>query len=443
MRTAGRIKKILKRVIDTICSDRDRYLVSASSNFTRKGKIKPEDIFMSLFLMEDKSLNGELLSYFEYNKDVPTSSAFVQARAKIKPEAFKDFFDGFVSATDDNRCKYLYKGYRLWAVDGSDSRVPENPDDADSYFPNPNGRHYNLYHINAMFDLMRHTYTDIVIQKKRSTNEIAALIEMVDKHKNPDVPIIFTADRGYECFNDMAHIKESGNKFVIRVKDVDSCGICSRLELPDRCFDVCMTLRLTRRYTYEIKEMQKNDCCIKHIIGDFDYLPKEYDRNAPAEFYELPVRIVRFKVGDNYETIMTNLSQEEFPPVEIKKIYGMRWGIETSFRQLKYTIGLNYYHSKKPDSILQEIYTRMVFYNFCQLIANCSKVKHSEKGRKFAYRINFTQAVNICRAFLKKKVKEEVVVNLIEKYILPIRTKRNYPRIKSPRRDVYFNYRIA
>ena len=46
---------------------------------------------MSLFLMEDKSLNGELLNYFDYKKDTPTSSAFVQARAKIKPEAFKDF----------------------------------------------------------------------------------------------------------------------------------------------------------------------------------------------------------------------------------------------------------------------------------------------------------------------------------------------------------------
>lgn len=47
------------------------------------------------------------------------------------------------------------------------------------------------------------------------------------------------------------------------------------------------------------------------------------------------------------EVIMTNLSQEEFSASEIKKIYGMRWGIETSFRDLKHTIGLNYYHSKK------------------------------------------------------------------------------------------------
>ena len=95
---------------------------------------------------------------------------------------------------------------------------------------------------------------------------------------------------------------ESGNKFVIRVKDVDSCGITSSLILPDRYFDACMTLYLTRRYTYEIKEMKKSDCRIKHILGDFDYLPKKYNRNAPAPFYELPIRIVRFKVGDNYET---------------------------------------------------------------------------------------------------------------------------------------------
>ncbi len=443
MRAVGRYKKILRNVIDNICSERDKYFVSPDSDFTRSGMIAPQDIFTSLLLMEDRSLSGEVIEYFGSKKDIPTSSAFVQARAKIKPEAFKAFFDGFISETADNRKKYLYKGYRLFAVDGSDSHVPDNPDDPDSYFSNSNGSRYNLYHINAMYDLLRHTYTDVVIQKKRTVNEVAAFIEMVEKHKNDDIPIIFTADRGYECYNDMAHIIESGHKFVIRVKDIDSRGIAAGLGLPDRYFDEYITLYLTRSYTEEIKKLMKYDCCIKHIVTDFDYLPKDYDRNSPAQFYELPIRIVRFKVKDSYEVTMTNLPKEEFPPVEIKKLYSMRWGIETSFRHLKYTIGLNYYHSKKPDSLLQEIYSRMVLYNFCQLITNRAKVKPSKKGRKYAYKINFTQAVKICRDYLKKKIREENVIKDIEKFIESVRTGRSSRRIKSPKRDVYFNYRIA
>ena len=38
--------------------------------------------------------------------------------------------------------------------------------------------------------------------------------------------------------------------------------------------------------------------------------------------------------------ITTNLPKEDFPVEEIKKVYAMRWGIETSFRELKYAIGL-------------------------------------------------------------------------------------------------------
>lgn len=441
----GKLRNKLFGVIDFVCTQREKYFVSSKKDFTRRGKFMPQDIFKSLLLMESKSLSHELLPYFNFKKETPTPSAFVQARAKIKPEGFEAVFDRFVSETTDNNAKYLYKGYRILAVDGSDSHVPDNPDDPESYFPNPNGRQYNLFHINAMYDLIRHTYTDVIIKKKRTTNERAAFIDMIETHRNDDIPIIFTADRGYESYNDMAHVTECGHKFVIRVKDIDSQGIAADLGLPDTYFDKCMILKLTRRATREIKEMRKTDACIRHIMGDLDYLPKDYDRKAPAQFYELPIRIVRFKVKNTTEVIMTNLSKEEFSVGEIKKIYGMRWGIETSFRDLKHTIGLNYYHAKKSDSILQEIYSRMVMYNFCQLITNSAKIKRpkSGKGRKLAYKINFSQSVQICREFLKNKIKCNDVLMLIEKYILPIRGGKDHPRTKAPRREIYFNYRLA
>lgn len=445
MSYVGKLRKKLFDVIDAVCVEREKYFSASKKDFTRRGKFKPQDIFKSILLMENKSLSHELLPYFDYKKDSPTPSAFVQAHAKIKPEGFKAVFDGFVSETTDHNDKYLHKGYRIFAVDGSDSHVPDNPDDPDSYFPNSNGSHYNLFHINAMYDLLRHTDTDVVIKKKRTTNERAAFIDMVEKHCNDKISIIFTADRGYESYNDMAHVTECGHKFVIRVKDIDSKGIIADFGLPDTFFDKCVTLKLTRRSTNEIKEMKKTDAFIRYIRGDFDYLPKDYDRKVPAQFYELPVRIVRFKVKNTTEVIMTNLSKEEFSASEIKRIYGMRWGIETSFRDLKHTIGLNYYHAKKSDSILQEIYSRMVMYNFCQLVTNSAKIKRPKlrKGRKFAYKINFSQSVQICREFLRNKIRCKDVLELIEKYILPIQGGKNHPRTNSPRREIHFNFRLA
>lgn len=445
MKYVERLRKKLFDVIDAVCTRREKYFTSSKKDFTRSGKFRPQDIFKSVLLMENKSLSHELLPYFDYKTDSPTPSAFVQARAKVKPEGFEAVFDGFVSETTDDNKKYLHKGYRIFAVDGSDSHVPDNPDDSGSYFPNPNGRHYNLFHIDAMYDLLRHTYSDVVITKKRTANERKAFVEMVEKHRNDKTPVIFTADRGYESYNDMAHVTECGHKFVIRVKDIDSKGILSDMGLPDTYFDRSMTFRLVRRATNEIKEMKKTDNLIRCVRGKFDYLPIEHRHNVPAKFYELPVRIVRFKVKNTTEVIMTNLSKEEFSASDIRRIYGMRWGIETSFRDLKHTIGLNYYHARKSDSILQEIYSRMVMYNFSQLVTNGAKIKRpkSRRGRKFAYKINFSQSVQICREFLRNKIRCKDVLELIEKYILPIRGRKDHPRINSPRREIYFNFRLA
>ncbi len=59
-------------------------------------------------------------------------------------------------------------------------------------------------------------------------------------------------------------------------------------------------------------------------------------------WYEFNCRVVRFKITeDTYETVITNLSREEFSMEEIREIYNMRWGEETSFCELKYAIGLN------------------------------------------------------------------------------------------------------
>lgn len=75
------------------------------------------------------------------------------------------------------------------------------------------------------------------------------------------------------------------------------------------------------------------------------------------------LRVLRFKISEeDYECILTNLPQNEFSANEIKKLYAMRWGIETSFRELKYAVGLTSFHAKKREYIIQEIWSRLILY---------------------------------------------------------------------------------
>ena len=53
------------------------------------------------------------------------------------------------------------------AVDGTDIQIAANPDDTTSYHPGTNGQKpYNLLHLNALYDLEKRLYTDVVIQGK-------------------------------------------------------------------------------------------------------------------------------------------------------------------------------------------------------------------------------------------------------------------------------------
>lgn len=116
----------------------------------------------------------------------------------------------------------------------------------------------------------------------------------------------------------------------------------------------------------------------------------------------------------------------------------MHWRIETSFRELKYGLGLIHFHSKKLEFIIQEIYARLIIYNFSMEIAQV--VALSAPLKQF-YQLNFTQAIDICkRFFLDQTVNVEI---LIRRYLLPIRQDRSDQRNITKKKFIGFLYRIA
>ena len=78
-------------------------------------------------------------------------------------------------------------------------------------------------------------------------------------------------------------------------------------------------------------------------VQTFDYLPI-----GSKEEYPISFRIARFKIADNsYETVITNLDRSCFSVEKLKELYHLRWLIETSFRELKYAIGLTSFQCQK------------------------------------------------------------------------------------------------
>lgn len=427
-----RYHKYLKSKLNDVIVDvsmSSEFIRNPKTDFTRNRKLGFLTTFNSILTMGGNTLDHELLELFEYKESLPCKSAFVQARQKILPEAFSHTFFEFTSRL--SRLK-THKGFHLLSVDGSSLNLCRNPHDKETFNSQGNQQKgYNEMELVAMYDLLNHVYTDAVLQGVNLKDERGALIDMI-----PNIPdkSIVIADRGYESYNVFSHFEEANQQYVVRVKDIASNGILSGFDLPDGEFDKTFTVNISN-YQKKVFKSLKN-YKLSPSISRFDF------SNKDNPIYSLTFRAVRIHLGnDKYQSVITNLSND-FTPGDLKYLYKLRWGIETSFRQLKYAVGLKNFHAKKKDSIIQEIYARLTLHNFCESIVQNAILLN--RSTKHSYKVNFTRAVQICRTYLR--FFNTVLINveaLIKRHLSIVRDNRSFKRNLKPKKFTSFVYRVS
>ena len=367
-----------------------------------------------LMSIGSSSMKKELYRYFGFDSDAVSLPGFSHSRAKIDEKAFKAIMDEVNKAYLMDK---TFKGYRLIAADGSELPVCNDPKDNDSHCADASIDGHSSLHINALYDVLNHRYLDCIIQPLKKKHEINAMIQMAESYKGDKA--IFMGDRFYGTFNGMEHLRHTGHKFLVRIKDLES-----------RSFIFKNIKAILDQY----KVLSDN--------STFDYLDKE------NRFYETDYRIVRFLINgeEKYETIITNLDRESFPPETIKELYGLRWQIEISYRHLKYSVGLNALHSKRRDFIRQEIWARMVMFNISMIITDhVQKSKLDKKERKWEYMVNITMSIFFIKEYIIKRKGGDPpdLEHLIAKQIEPIRPERDFTRNVKSQPYVSFGYRFS
>ncbi len=431
------IKRKLNQSIQKLVWNRENYVYDPKRDFTRKRKISLRTLIELLITQGAGSQNKEILEFFKFNVALPTASALIQQRNKLKPTALLFILHDFTKSF--NKIK-KYRGYRLLAIDGSKIPIHRNPDDTDTFvILNQYSDGCNFLHVNALYDICNKLYLDSTIQMYKKLNEFLGLVQMV-KRSSLSKKTILIADRGYESYNNIAHLAHKGWRYVIRVKAPDSGkGLLSKVDLPiNKEFDKIVSVLMTRRNTKKIKSKPK----LYRFLAShstFDFLPK-----GSKGTYRVTFRVVGLKISDDkFQYLITNLD-ESFTLEDLKYLYHKRWSIEISFRELKHTIGLMHFNSKKVEHIKQEIYAKMILYNFCEMITLNVIIKQ-DNNRKYSYQANFTIAMTICIKFFSSSDDRHPpdVEALICKYIYPIREGRNFFRDIKVKQCKGFLYRVA
>lgn len=436
----AQIKGALDGVISNMVKDPSPFVVAPDKDFTRNRTLTFKKMLHIILGMGGGSIRKELHDYFEDTEGFATKSAFVQQRGKINPEAFKYLLHQFNKSCNDTK---TYMDYRLYACDGTVVTVATNPANEETHIKGSrNAVGYNQYHISALYDLLNKTYADAIIKGVNYINEPQAAVEMINSLDLQGKGILI-CDRGYAALNLMEHCnRKDGLEYLIRVKESRWIKEVNNLPMEDLDTEVTIELRTTQ--TNKDKIDYRNGTA-KYISGKSKFGKNKSSRTWDFESpHKMTIRIVRFKITeDKYETIATSLDRFAFPAERIKELYNMRWGIETSFRDLKYAIGMVNFHARKDSSIMQEIYASLVMYNFSERITTCTVVVQAD-GNKHIYQVNFAMSAYLCRKFFWKRNRTPIsLIGEVLRYIEPVRKGRSDKRKLKSQSAVNFIYRVA
>jgi hypothetical protein len=173
----------------------------------------------------------------------------------------------------------------------------------------------------------------------------------------------------------------------------------------------------------------------------------------------IKVRMVKIRLSNgDTEILLTDLYDEKlFTLEDLKYLYGLRWGIETTYGKQKNQLQMEQFSGHRVLCIKQDYAAGILTANVQSLIEKqCEKyLIRINKKRKLEYKINRNVSwaflkFNIVRLFLDNEP-EQILLKLqkaFERNIEPIRPGRKYPRVVKAKRvngkyQTFTNYKRA
>ena len=433
------IKNSLTDCIKNMSVEKERFVRNPLKDFIRNSKCNIETTTRIILGFEDQCLNSELKNYYRNNlSNLPYKSTFVQQRDKFSDDAFLNLFSDFNFKHPFKQTKY---GLHLLAVDGSDLNLPTLFTDNEYFVENhtKNDKGFYQLHLNALYDILEDRFVDVVTQPRPEFNEGLAINLMVDRAGYSPNSALYIGDRNYFALNVLAHITNANQYYLIRCKNIESKNSSlHNMNFPDsKEFDVHKNIKIIRSSKKCYKSLPDEYKCISNDRA-FDFIEPHDNKST----FRLNFRVVSIVLPNgSCEYLVTNLPEKKFPPEVLKILYKERWKEESAFHKLKYKCGLNWFHSIKRKFIIQEIYAKLIMYNFSSLLAQAVDLK-KVPSLKHHHTIAFANVAKLARMFLNTNIAAKLIKTLILMESPPVRTNRIAPRNVRSQRVNPLNTRV-
>jgi hypothetical protein len=303
--------------------------------------------------------------------EVPTASAYSQARQQLHPALFQhlhevvsaDFYRLYGADGEVKR----WQGRRLLGVEGSVFNVPDTPETRQCYsvqsHPYPDGARVPARG-RVCYDLLNPVALSAGVGKKPAEKQF-----LFTRHLSVTaVGDVMILDRAYADYRVLALLQAHRRDFVLRLPRRSFRAVEPFGPYPER--DQIVTLTLPRGQ--------------RRFVTAQDLAPS------------LQVRLIKVDLPSGEQEVLATslLDAPAYPYGELQRLYGLRWGVETSYDRLKNICELERFSGRSVLSLEQDFYGVSFLATFESVLSKEAAAelaqKSATKQRQYEARVNRT-----------------------------------------------------
>lgn len=428
--------RAVRLTVANIVNSPELYFHRPGRDFSRHRLLPAERTVWLVLSLLRQSLSVEIGHFFQRLDAVekmPTKSALVQARQKIKHQFFEGMFhqvsDLFYACFEPLR----WRGFRLWAADGSGFRLPDTDGLGEEF-----GWHLNQHwavasaRVVVHFDVLNQVIAGAFFHTRYEAESFVATWHIW--RVPSDVLMLY--DRGYPAQVIPWLHRYHGSHCLVRLSLAHSAVV----------------KEFVASHKRQLLVREELNCRSKRTLRALG-IPF-----GPRETVEY--RLVRYVLptGEVEVLLSTLTDQKKYPAREFGPLYNKRWGVETCFFSLKSLLQLARFSAVTVNNAWQDIYATLIEYNLLSAVHHSvrEEVREVNSRRQTPCRPNRNVGIGIfksfiIRLFLRPRENLEAEIAKLKRYLLkclePVR-ENDRPRTKKmmrlgERHNWEFNYRHA
>jgi hypothetical protein len=272
-------------------------------------------------------------------------SSFCAARQKLDETAFKSANQKILAAYAADASGYLWRGHRLFAVDGSKINLPRELL-ACGYSTPAQAAHYPQGLLSCLYQLKSQLPFDFDLASHAS--ERVSALGHLQVLQAPDIVVY---DRGYFSYVLLHRHVQTGIHAIFRLQENSAGPITAFFATPQT------DIEITWLPSPQIR------AGIRSQYPDLEILP-------------LKLRLLKYTIGDTLYCLGTTLLEaHHYPHQEFIDVYHGRWGIEELYKVSKRIFVIEDFHSKTERGVKQEIFAHFVLVTLNRLFANRADIE--------------------------------------------------------------------